>query len=116
MHGRSLLPLPAILLLSLPLHCRAGEGPSDRGPLQLTLKRAVELALSPEGNTYIQLSDESLRQAKSRSTEVRSALLPDIEAQAAETTAMRSLAALGLDLATDQALLGAEKNLTPQLG
>lgn len=85
----------------------------DRGPLQLTLKRAVELALSPEGNTYIQLSDESLRQAKSRSAEVRSALLPDIETQAAQTTAMRSLAALGLDLAATDTLLGAAKNPPP---
>lgn len=106
-----LLPLIAMA----PLLCSAGEGPADRGPLQLTMKRAVELALSPEGNTYIQLSDENLRQAKSRTQEVRSALLPDIEAQADETTAMKSLAALGLDLATNQTLLGAESSLTGAL-
>lgn len=98
------------LLVTIPLLCPAGESSADRGPLQLTLKRAVELALSPEGNTYIQLSDENLRQAKSRSAEVRSALLPDIETQASETTAMRSLAALGLDLAASDTLLGAAKN------
>jgi len=109
MHRWSLLPL----LVTAPLLCSAGEGAPDRGPLQLTLKRAVELALSPEGNTYIQLSDESLRQAKSRSAEVRSALLPDIETQAAQTTAMRSLAALGLDLAATDTLLGAAKNPPP---
>ena len=103
------------LLVTVPLLCPAGEGPQGRGPLQLTLKRAVELALSPEGNTYIQLSDENLRQAKYRSVEVRSALLPDIETQASQTTAMKSIAALGLDLATSQALLGAENNLTGQL-
>jgi outer membrane protein len=111
MHRGFLLPF----LVTVPLLCRAGEGPSDRGPLQLTLKRAVELALSPEGNTYIQLSDESLRQAKYRSQEVRSALLPDIEAQADETVAMKSLAALGLDLATNQTLLEAENSLTGAL-
>jgi|HubBroStandDraft_1064217.scaffolds.fasta_scaffold00297_19 outer membrane protein len=111
MHREFLLPL----LVTVPLLCSAGEGPTERGPLQLTLKRAVELALSPEGNTYIQLSDENLRQAKSRSQEVRSALLPDIEAQAEETTAMKSLAALGLDLATNQTLLDAENSLTGQL-
>jgi outer membrane protein len=115
MHKGSLLPLLAILLLTSPLLCSAGEGAPERGPLQLTLKRAVELALSPEGNTYIQLSEENLRQAKSRTAEVRSALLPDIEAQADQTTAMKSLAALGLDLATDQTLLGAENNLTGPL-
>jgi outer membrane protein len=106
------LPLLVTLLVTQPLLCPAGEGPPDRGPLQLTLKRAVQLALSPEGNTYIQLSDENLRQARSRSQEVRSALLPDIEAQADQTTAMKSLAALGLDLATNQTLTQAENGLT----
>lgn len=108
--GRGLL-LP--LLVTMPLVCLAGDSSTDRGPLQLTLKRAVELALSPEGNTYIQLSDESLRQAKSRSAEARSALLPDIETQAMQTTAMRSLAALGLNLAASDALLGAARNPPP---
>jgi len=80
------------------------------------LKRAVEIATSPEGNTYIQLSDESVKQAKYRSQEARSALLPDIEAQASETTAMKSLSALGLDLATSQDLLAAEAGLTGPIG
>ena len=80
------------------------------------MKRAVEIATSPEGNTYIQLSDESVKQAKYRSQEARSALLPDIEAQASETTAMKSLSALGLDLATSQDLLAAESGLTGPIG
>jgi outer membrane protein len=113
MHRWFWLPLPATILVTMPWLCPAGESSADRGPLQLTLKRAVELALSPEGNTYIQLSDENLRQAKSRSAEVRSALLPDIESQASQTTAMRSLAALGLDLAASDTLLGAAKNPPP---
>ena len=113
MPRKFLLPRLAISLAVVSLRCSAGEGLPDRGPLQLTLQRAVELALSPEGNTYIQLSDENVRQAKSRTAEVRAALLPDIEAQAAETTAMRSLAALGLDLAASDALLGAARNPPP---
>jgi len=100
------------LLLTAPFAGRAGEPATQRGPLRLNLKRAVELALSPEGNTYIQLSEENVRQAKSRSAEARAAFLPDVEAQAGETTAMKSLAALGLDLATDQTLLGAENGLS----
>jgi len=106
--------LPPLLLIS-PVLCFAGEGPAQRGPLQLTLKRAVEIALSPEGNTYIQLSDENVKQAKSRSAEARSAFLPDVEAQAEQTVAMRSLAALGLDLATNQTLTQAENGLTGPL-
>jgi len=104
---------PLLLLVAMASPSRAADSASERGPLKLTLKRAVELALSPEGNTYIQLSDENLRQAKSRTDEVRSALLPDIETQASQTTAMRSLAALGLDLAASDTLLGAAKNPPP---
>src|ERR1700729_215702 len=100
------------LFLAIPLAGWAADPAPERGPLVLTLKRAVELAISPEGNTYIQLSDESVKQAKSRTEEARSAFLPDIEAQAGEQTSMRSLAALGLDLATNQALTQAENSLT----
>jgi outer membrane protein TolC len=105
-----LIPLLAIAVDGL-----AAEPEPQRGPLRLNLKRAVEIALSPEGNTYIQLADENIRQAKSRSAEARAAFLPDIETQASQTTAMKSLAALGLDLATDQTLLGAENDLTGTL-
>jgi outer membrane protein len=48
------------------------------GPLVLSLKRAVELALAPEGNAQIKISSEALRQAQSRSSQARAALLPDI--------------------------------------
>lgn len=103
--------LPSTLFLALSFTAGAADAP-PREPMRLTLRRAVEIATSPEGNTYIQLSDESVRQAKSRSAEARSALLPDIEAQASQTTAMKSLAALGLDLATNETLLHAENGLT----
>ena len=102
------------ILLAVPIAVWAGEA-APREPLRLSLKRAVEIATSPEGSTYVQLSDENVKQAKFRSEEARSAFLPDIEAQAAQTTAMRSLAALGLDLATDQALTNAENALTGSL-
>jgi len=53
----------------------------ERGssPLQLSMKRAVEIATSPEGNSSIQLAGESLKQAQQRSLEARAALLPDVE-------------------------------------
>lgn len=105
--------LPLILFVSVSFPGRAAEPAPERGPLRLSLKRAVEMALSPEGNTYIQLSDENVKVAKARSEQARSALLPDIEAQAGETTAMRSLSALGLDLAASSTLLGAANNPPP---
>ncbi|MGA2588464.1 MAG: TolC family protein [Bryobacteraceae bacterium] len=104
-----------IPFLAVPFAVRAADSIPDRGPLRLNLKRAVEIALSPEGNTYIQLSDENVRQAKSRTAEARSAFLPDVEAQAEQGTVMKSLAALGLDLATNQTLLDAENGLTGPL-
>jgi len=103
----------SILFLLIPVAVWPADAP-PREPLRLSLKRAVEIATSPEGNTYIQLSDETVKQAKYRSQEARSALLPDIEAQTSETVAMKSLAALGLDLATNTALLGAEKSFSVQ--
>ena len=50
-----------ILLLAAPLLTGADQTPG-RGPLQLSLKRAVEIATSPEGSAKIQLSGESLKQ------------------------------------------------------
>jgi outer membrane protein len=109
----------AVPFTSLAADANAARAASDdiqqRGPLRLTLKRAVELALSPEGNTYIQLADENLKQAKMRSIEARSALLPDIEGQAGRLTRMQSLSALGLDLATDTALTGALGSCTTSI-
>lgn len=65
-------------------------------PLQLSLKRAVQIAVSPEGNTNIQLSGEALKQAEARSTEARSALLPDIEGSVTGESRTENLAALGI--------------------
>src|SRR5450432_1580840 len=68
------------------------------GPLQLSLKRAVEIATSPEGSTKVQLSGESLKQAQSRSAEARAALLPDVEAAFSDQNATRNLAAQGISV------------------
>jgi outer membrane protein len=87
----------SVLFLLAPL-LRGADADQDllrRGPLQLSLKRAVELAISPEGNTNIQLQEEAVREAKARSAEARSALLPNIGSYASETSEIRSLAALG---------------------
>jgi outer membrane protein TolC len=68
---------------------------TNNGPLKLSLKRAVELALSPEGNTAIQLEAESVKQAKDRSNEARASLLPTLDAYATQTNSVHSLAGLG---------------------
>ena len=70
----------------------------ERGPLQLSLKRAVEIATSPEGSTQIQLSEETLKQAQLRSKEARAALLPDLESAFSYQSRTANLAAMGITL------------------
>src|SRR3954470_9421643 len=65
-------------------------------PLPLSLKRAVEIATSPEGNTNVQLSGEAAKQAEARSAQARSALLPDLNASFAERNQTVNLAAMGV--------------------
>ena len=70
----------------------------ERGPLSLSLKRAVEIATSQEGSTPIQLSAESLKQAELRSKEARAALLPDLEGAFSYENRTANLAAMGISL------------------
>jgi len=70
----------------------------ERGPLSLSLKRAVEIATSQEGSTPIQLSGESLKQAEMRSKEARAALLPDVEGAFSYENRTANLAAMGISL------------------
>ncbi len=74
----------------------AADDASQRGPLQLSLKRAVEIATSPEGSTQVQLSAEALKQARARSGQARAALLPDFEASFSDQNQTRNLEAFGL--------------------
>lgn len=69
-------------------------------PMALSLKRAVQIAVSPEGNTNIQLSAEGLKQAQMRSLEARAALLPDVEGSVTTENRTENLAALGIRVVT----------------
>jgi outer membrane protein len=82
------------LLLGVASLASAQQGP----PLELSMKRAVEIATSPEGNTNIQLSGEALRQAQSRSAEARAALLPDLEGSFSDRDLTSNLAAYGIKI------------------
>jgi outer membrane protein len=65
-------------------------------PLVLSLKRSVELALAPEGNAQIKISGEALRQAQSRSSQARAALLPDLSSSLTYRNQTLNLRANGL--------------------
>jgi outer membrane protein len=66
------------------------------GPIELSLKRAVEMAVSPEGNTNVQLAAEGVKQAESKSAQARASLLPDVSGTAYVRNQVVSLEALGL--------------------
>jgi outer membrane protein TolC len=65
-------------------------------PLKLSLKQAVELALSPDGSARVQLAEESVRQSQSRSAESRAALLPNVDSTVVDRNQTQNLAALGV--------------------
>jgi outer membrane protein len=68
-----------VLLTAAAIFALGPLAAQERSALQLSMKRAVELATSPEGNSSIQIAGESLKQAQARSLEARAALLPDVE-------------------------------------
>lgn len=65
-------------------------------PMNLSLKRAVDLAVSPDGNARMKLAEEYVRQAQSRALQAKSALLPNVDGAVTEQNFTRSLAAFGL--------------------
>ena len=82
-----------LLLLFLATATAEEEGKSR---LALSLKEAVQLAISPEGNAQIQLAGEALRQANSRSNQARAALLPNIDSSLSYRNQTLNLRANGL--------------------
>ena len=80
----------------LPFFFTASLALAQTAPLELSLKRAVEVALSPEGNTRVQLSAESVKQAESRSAQARGALLPDVSGSVSYQSQTRNLEAVGI--------------------
>lgn len=92
MTRRLLLSLPCFLLLA------PAAWPQGGPVVELSLRRAVEIALAPQGNARIRLAEEAVRQAESRSAQTRAALLPNIEASVSQQNQLRNLEAFGLRL------------------
>src|ERR1043166_237777 len=79
----------AILLLSAALA-------NAQRTLPLGLKRAVEIALAPEGSPRVALAEESIKQAEMRAAEARAAFLPDLETSVQDRRQTTNLHAFGL--------------------
>jgi outer membrane protein len=66
--------------------------------LPLSLKRAVEIALAPEGSPRVAMAEESIRQSETGVAEARAAFLPDIEASVTDQSETVNLKSYGLNI------------------
>ncbi len=103
MFYRILLFLLTAVLLSCPVSraqdeiaIRPETSSRENPALQLSLKQAVDIALSPDGNTRVRIAEELVRQSKARSSQSRAALLPNIDASVGQQNTTRNLEAFGL--------------------
>ncbi len=72
------------------------NAPAAPPVLQLSLKRAVEIALAPDGNNRVQLAVEAIRFAEGQSAEARSVFLPNVDGAASYRNFTQNLAAFGI--------------------
>ncbi|MEQ1947865.1 MAG: TolC family protein [Bryobacteraceae bacterium] len=72
---------------------------SAQTPLPLSLKRAVEIALAPDGNTRVALAQESIAQAEDRVKQSRAAFLPNLDATITDRRLTNNLKAFGFSFA-----------------
>src|SRR4029077_18895902 len=63
--------------------------------LPLSLKRAVEIALTPEGSARVALAQESIQQAESRVSQARAAFLPNLDSSLQDHRETTNLKAFG---------------------
>lgn len=72
------------------------SSPVRASDLALSLKEAVEWALSGEGSAAVQMAQELMREVEARSRQSRAELLPHLEASIGQQEQTRNLEALGL--------------------
>ncbi|MDX2153665.1 MAG: TolC family protein [Bryobacteraceae bacterium] len=80
--------VPLCLLLTVLAHAQDA--------IPLSLQRAVEIALAPEGSARIRLAREAVKAAEARSDQARGALLPDVAANLGYLSQTTNLAARGI--------------------
>ena len=79
------------LILLCPLLAFAADGPA----IELSLRKAVDIALAPDGNARVQLAAELIHQSGARVVEARSALLPNVDGTFGMRNQTQNLAAFG---------------------
>ena len=67
-----------------------------QGPLPLSMKRAVEIALAPDGSARAALAQESIQQAQDRVAQAKAAFLPNLDTSVQDRRQTTNLQAFGL--------------------
>ncbi len=75
----------------------AAQEAAPQATLKLTLKRAVEIALTPEGSPRVALAMESVKQAQEQAREAKSAFLPTIDGTVQEQNETVNLRTFGIN-------------------
>ena len=65
--------------------------------MPLSLKRAVEIALAPDGNTRVALAQELIEEARKRQAEAKAAFLPDLDGSVQDHRQVNNLQAFGFN-------------------
>lgn len=90
----------ATLLLFVALSLRGQSGTAmASSPLELSLRRAVDLALAPDGNARVAIAREMVEEARARSGQARADLLPSVDGAVSQSSQTRNLQAFGIQIA-----------------
>ncbi len=74
--------------------------PVPQSVMQLSLKRAVEIALTPEGSPKVALAMESVKQAQEQTRQAKSAFLPTVDGSIQERSETVNLRTFGINFPT----------------
>src|SRR6185369_373629 len=77
-----------------------------QGKLQLSLPRAVDIALQPEGSARVALADESIRAAEIRMSQAKSAFMPKIDGSFQDRNQVVNLRTFGFEFGTGATIPG----------
>src|ERR1022692_3225291 len=70
---------------------------SPQNVMQLSMKKAVEIALTPEGSPRVALALESVKQAQDKAKESKAAFLPTVDGQIREVNETVNLKTFGIN-------------------
>ncbi len=86
----------AVFLMLLTASLAVSQNATPEKTLQLSMKRAVEIALTPEGSTRVALALETVKQAEARAKQAKGAFLPTLDGQVQEKSETVNLNTFGI--------------------